>query len=128
MIEPLSVIDGITLEDMTSSSQKGNLEPGEVRRATDTLKKDYPNGIPNCGADALRATLLSHTKGMRDVNLDILRAQGYSRPCNKTWNAYKFDSVVTNDQKPESYLENLTVNPNTTINSFNRPHHRWITR
>ncbi|XP_053395585.1 valine--tRNA ligase-like [Mercenaria mercenaria] len=52
-------------------------------------KQDYPNGIPECGTDALRFALISYTTG-RDINLDVLRVQGYRFFCNKLWNATRF--------------------------------------
>uniref|UniRef100_A0A803TVX7 valine--tRNA ligase n=1 Tax=Anolis carolinensis TaxID=28377 RepID=A0A803TVX7_ANOCA len=66
VIDPLDVITGITLE-----------------------KSDYPNGIPECGTDALR---FRHTSSLscRDINLDVNRILGYRHFCNKLWNATKF--------------------------------------
>jgi len=51
---------------------------------------DYPNGIPECGTDALRFALCAYTAQGRDINLDVLRVQGYRFFCNKLWNATKF--------------------------------------
>ncbi|KAM0679721.1 hypothetical protein GINT2_002131 [Glugoides intestinalis] len=116
VIDPLYVIDGISLDEMIENLKNGNLDPREMRRAIDALKKDFPNGIPKCGADALRFTLLSYTNGMKDINLDILRVQGYSRLCNKLWNAYKFVSSAIGTI--QSQLEGLTLST--------RPHHKWI--
>ena len=53
-------------------------------------KRDYPQGIPECGTDALRFALCSYTRQGQDINLDILRVQGYRFFCNKLWNAVKF--------------------------------------
>lgn len=53
-------------------------------------KADFPNGIPECGTDALRYGLLAYTVQGRDINLDIKRIEGYRNFCNKLWNAIKF--------------------------------------
>ena len=51
---------------------------------------DFPEGIPRCGADALRFGLLIYTVQGRDVNLDINRVTGYRMFCNKIWQATRF--------------------------------------
>jgi hypothetical protein len=41
--------------------QGGNLDPKEVTRATETQKTDFPEGIEECGTDALRFALVAYT-------------------------------------------------------------------
>ena len=53
-------------------------------------EQEYPQGIPECGSDALRYGLLAHTGQGRDINLDVNRVAGYARFCNKLWNATRF--------------------------------------
>ena len=62
----------------------------EIKKAIEGQKVDYPNGIPECGTDALRFALCAYTSQGRDINLDVLRVQGYRFFCNKLWNATKF--------------------------------------
>lgn len=38
-----------------------NLDPLEVEKAKQGQKADYPNGIPECGTDALRFALCAYT-------------------------------------------------------------------
>ncbi|KAJ3073249.1 hypothetical protein HDU98_001931 [Podochytrium sp. JEL0797] len=87
VIDPLDVIEGISLQDLQARLESGNLDPREVVKAQEGQKKDFPNGIPQCGTDALRFTLLNYSSGGRDINLDILRVEGYRKFCNKLWNA-----------------------------------------
>jgi valyl-tRNA synthetase len=61
MIDPLDVINGITLEDLHETLTKGNLDPREVEKAKQGQTQDYPNGIPECGTDALRFALCAYT-------------------------------------------------------------------
>ena len=51
---------------------------------------DFPDGIPECGSDALRFGLLAYTVQGKDVNLDIKRVVSYRQFCNKLWNATRF--------------------------------------
>ena len=53
-------------------------------------KADYPEGIPECGTDAMRFALCVYTAQGRDINLDVKRVVGYRHFCNKIWNAMKF--------------------------------------
>ncbi|XP_032235539.1 valine--tRNA ligase [Nematostella vectensis] len=90
VIDPVDVINGITLQDLHKLLENSNLDPREVERAKKGQKEDYPNGIPECGTDALRFALCAYTAQGRDINLDVLRVQGYRHFCNKLWNATKF--------------------------------------
>mmetsp|Transcript_8007 Transcript_8007/g.18632 ORF Transcript_8007/g.18632 Transcript_8007/m.18632 type:complete len:1048 (+) Transcript_8007:159-3302(+) len=90
VIDPLEVIDGISLEDLHKKLYEGNLPEKEIEKAKKGQKEDYPDGIPECGADALRFGLLAYTLQGRNVNLDINRVVGYRHFCNKVWNATRF--------------------------------------
>jgi len=90
VIDPLEVIDGIALEDLHQKLYEGNLPDKEIEKAKAGQKADFPEGIPECGADALRFGLLAYTLQGRNVNLDINRVVGYRHFCNKVWNATRF--------------------------------------
>lgn len=89
VIDPMDVITGISLEKLHQQLVDGNLDPKEIEKAKAGQKRDFPEGIPECGTDALRFALCAMCFG-RDINLDILRVQGYRFFCNKIWNATKF--------------------------------------
>lgn len=89
-IDPTDVINGIGLEELHMSLYNSNLDPKEIEKAKAGQRQDYPNGIPECGTDALRFGLCAYTAQGRDINLDVLRVQGYRFFCNKLWNATKF--------------------------------------
>ena len=61
VIDPIDVINGITLEDLQKKLEQGNLDPDELEKAKEGQKKDFPDGIPECGTDALRFALISYT-------------------------------------------------------------------
>ncbi|XP_061632119.1 valine--tRNA ligase isoform X1 [Phyllopteryx taeniolatus] len=90
VIDPLDVITGISLEGLHAQLTYSNLDPVEVERAKQGQMSDYPNGIPECGTDALRFALCAYTSQGRDINLDVNRILGYRHFCNKLWNAVKF--------------------------------------
>lgn len=61
VIDPLEVINGVTLEDLHKRLEQGNLDAREVEKAKAGQKADFPNGIAECGADALRFALVAYT-------------------------------------------------------------------
>ncbi|XP_059608612.1 valine--tRNA ligase [Phlebotomus argentipes] len=107
VIDPMDVITGIALEDLHKQLYDSNLDPKEIERAIAGQKRDYPNGIPECGTDAMRFALCSYMTQGRDINLDILRVQGYRFFCNKLWNAARFALTYLN-QGVFSPIEQLT--------------------
>ncbi|WEW58437.1 valyl-tRNA synthetase [Emydomyces testavorans] len=90
VIDPLDVMRGITLEELHQKLLEGNLAQKEVVTATKYQKKAFPKGIPECGADALRFSLVSYTTGGGDINFDIQVIYGYRRFCNKIYQAAKY--------------------------------------
>lgn len=90
VIDPMEVIRGCPLEGLFAKLEAGNLPKKEIEKAKKGQALDFPDGIPECGADAMRFGLLAYTVQGRDVNLDINRVVGYRQFCNKLWNATKF--------------------------------------
>ncbi|XP_051129564.1 valine--tRNA ligase, mitochondrial 1 [Andrographis paniculata] len=97
VIDPLEVIKGVTLENLHKRLEDGNLDPNELKTAKEGQKKDFPKGIPECGADALRFALVSYTAQSDKINLDIQRVVGYRQWCNKLWNAIRFAMTKLGD-------------------------------
>ena len=75
---------------MQKQLESGNLEQKEIEKAKAGQKQDFPRGIPECGADAMRFALCAYQGSNRDINLDIMRVEGYRKFCNKLWNATRF--------------------------------------
>lgn len=61
VIDPLDVVNGISLESLHKKLSVGNLDPREIAIAQEGQKKDFPDGIAECGADALHFALVSYT-------------------------------------------------------------------
>ncbi|THG98479.1 hypothetical protein EW026_g3716 [Hermanssonia centrifuga] len=98
VIDPLDVIQGLDLEALHQKLYEGNLDDKEIAKAKSGQKKDFPKGIPQCGTDALRFALCAYSGGGRDINLEILRVEGYRKFCNKIFNATKF-AMLKLDEK-----------------------------
>ena len=63
VIDPIAVMDGITLQALLDGLKAGNLDEKELETASKNQKESFPNGIPECGADALRFSLINYTTG-----------------------------------------------------------------
>ena len=89
-LDPLDLIDGIELEPLVAKSTKSLLIPQVRSKVEKRIRKDYPQGIPSIGTDALRFTFAALASYSRTINFDIKRAEGYKAFCNKLWNAARF--------------------------------------
>lgn len=90
VIDPLDIISGIPLEGLHQKLLAGNLAPGEVEKAKKYQKTAFPDGIPQCGTDALRFALISYTTGGGDIAFDVKVIHGYRKFCNKIYQATKY--------------------------------------
>ena len=93
VIDPINVIEGITLDGLHGTLLGGNLDAKEVEKAKAGQTADFPDGIEECGTDALRFALVAYTSQGRDINLDIKRVVSYRHWCNKLWNAIRFAMI-----------------------------------
>jgi valyl-tRNA synthetase len=90
VIDPVDIMDGITLEKLHEQLRTGNLDPKELKMAEKYQKTSFPQGIPECGADALRMSLVGYTTGGGDISFDVSVIHGYRRFCNKIYQATKY--------------------------------------
>uniref|UniRef100_A0A0E0KHR3 valine--tRNA ligase n=1 Tax=Oryza punctata TaxID=4537 RepID=A0A0E0KHR3_ORYPU len=112
VIDPVDVINGISLDGLLKRLEEGNLDPNELSIATEGKKKDFPDGIAECGTDALRFALVSYTSQSDKINLDIKRVVGYRQWCNKLWNAIRFAmGKLGNHYTPPATISVTTMPP-----------------
>ncbi len=89
-LDPMDLIDGVSTEELVAKRTANMTQPRMAEAIAARTRREYPDGIPAYGTDALRFTFCAMASQGRDLAFDLKRIAGYRNFCNKLWNAARF--------------------------------------
>ena len=90
VLDPIDLIDGIDIESLVQKRTSALMQPQQAQKIDKATRRQFPDGIPGYGTDALRYTFYSLASTGRDIKFDLGRMEGFRNFCNKLWNAARY--------------------------------------
>ena len=90
VLDPIDLIDGIDIESLVQKRTSALMQPQQAQKIDKATRRQFPDGIPGYGTDALRFTFYSLASTGRDIKFDLGRMEGFRNFCNKLWNAARY--------------------------------------
>ncbi|KAJ2858418.1 hypothetical protein J3B02_000290 [Coemansia erecta] len=127
IIDPMDVIQGAELSKLQKTLERGYLSSKELSQSTKELKRLYPRGFQQFGADALRLTLILYTQQTQQINMSLDNVKASYHFCNKLWNTFRFThmhaqklGVEIRDSWSDGISEQLSVFDQAFLSKLSR--------